>query len=203
MFKKLIVDPRIRSKHSELIESPVVVLVQQFTEIAVKDFRKEMEDAQQTGQPFVPILIDSYGGSVYGCLDMISHVEKCSLPVYTICTGKAMSAGAILFSTGQKRFMSEIATLMLHDAATNTVGKNEEIKADAKECDRLNKLIFQIMARNCDQKEGYFDKLIHEKSHADIFLTAKEAKKHKICTHIGMPEMLIEVKVKYSFIENA
>lgn len=198
----MIVDPRIRAKHGELIESPIVVLVQQFTEAAVKDFRKDMEDAQQTGQPFVPILIDSYGGSVYGCLDMVAHVEKCSLPVYTICTGKAMSAGAILFSTGQKRFMAENATLMLHDAATTTGGKIEEIKADAKECDRLNKLIFQIMARNCGQKENYFDNLIHEKGHADIFLTAKEAKKHKICTHIGMPEMLVEVKVKYTLVES-
>jgi len=197
----MIVDPRIRAKHNELITSPAIVTVQQFTETAVKEFREDMEKAQETGQPFIPIIIDSYGGSVYGCLDMVAQIRATKMPVYTICMGKAMSAGAILFSMGQKRFMAEHATLMLHDAATTTGGKIEEIKADAKECDRLNKLIFSILAKNCGQKENYFDNFIHEKGHADIFLTAKEAKKHKICTHIGVPEMITEVKVKYTLVE--
>lgn len=201
MFKKMIVDPRIRAKHSELIVSPSIVTVQQFTEIAVKEFREDMEKAQNTGQPFIPVIIDSYGGSVYGCLDMVAQIKSSKLPVHTICMGKAMSAGAILFSMGQKRYMAEHATLMLHDAATTTGGKIEEIKADAKECDRLNKLIFRILAQNCGQKDTYFENIIHEKGHADIFMTAKEAKKHKICTHIGVPELLVEVKVKYSFID--
>lgn len=199
MYRKLVVDPRIRVKNSDLVRPPVVVLVQQFTELAVKEFRLKMEKAHATGQPIIPIIIDSYGGSVYGCLDMISILKKSSLPVYTIVNGKAMSAGAILFGMGQRRFMSENATLMLHDAATMTGGKIEEIKADAKECDRLNKLIFNLLAQNLGQKDDYFYNLIHEKGHADWYLTSKDAKKHKLCTDIGVPEMKVEIKVDYQF----
>jgi len=100
---------------------------------------------------------------------------------------------------GEKRYMAENATLMLHDASSFSFGKVEEIKSDTKELERLNTLIFNLLAQNCDQKNDYFLKLIHEKGHADWFLTAKESKKHKICTHIGIPEMKIEVSVKYSF----
>ena len=167
MYRKLVVDPVIRARHADLIKTPVVVLVQQFNEQGVKDFREDMERAHSTGQPIIPILIDSYGGSVYGCLDMISMLQKASLPVYTVVNGKAMSAGAILFGMGQKRFMAQNSTLMLHDAATYTGGKIEEIKADAKECDRLNKLIFGLIAKNVGQKENYFYNMIHEKGHAD------------------------------------
>jgi ATP-dependent Clp protease, protease subunit len=199
MYKRIFVDPLIRAKHSELIDTPVVVIVQQFTEQAVKDFCADMEDAHKTGQPVIPIVIDSYGGSVYGCLDMITQVKRSTLPVHTIITGKAMSAGAILFGMGHQRWMAENATLMLHDAATTTGGKIEEIKADAKECDRLNKLIFKLIGENCGQKDDYFYNMIHQKGHADWFLTAKDAKKHKICTHIGTPQLQAKIKVEYSF----
>lgn len=199
MFKKLVVDPRIRAKHAELIECPQIVSVQKFDDEGVRLFQEQMEKAHSTGQPIIPIAIDSYGGSVYGCLDMIGHLQKATLPICTIVTGKAMSAGAILFGMGHTRYMAENSTLMLHDASMWTGGKTEEIKADAKEIERLNNLIFKLIAKNCGQKEDYFIKLVHEKGHADWFLTAKDAKKHKLCTQIGIPELTVEISVDYKF----
>ena len=194
MFKKLVVSPLIRVKHNDVIEQPQIVVVQKFTDEGVKEFREQMERAHQTGQPVIPILIDSYGGTIYGCLDMIALVEKATLPVHTVITGKAMSAGAILFAMGQKRYMAENATLMLHPASSWTCGKVEEVKADAKELERLNILIFKIVAERCGQPEDYYSK-----RHAEWYLTSKEAKRHKLCTHIGVPELKVEVSVKYSF----
>lgn len=199
MLKRMSVHPLIRSKKTELIEEPVVILVQEFTKEAVKSFREELDKAHSTGQPVVPIVIDSYGGSVYGCLDMVGHLKESTLPCHTICTGKAMSAGAILFGMGQSRYMAEHATLMLHDASSFTFGKTEEIKSDAKEVDRLNTLIFKLLSENCGQPEDFFSKIIHDKGHADWYLTAKEAKKYKICTNIGIPQLSINVSVDYSF----
>jgi ATP-dependent protease ClpP protease subunit len=199
MYKRLIVDPRIRAKHEDLIQPPVIVFVQKFTEEAVADFHEDMEEAHQTGQPIIPIVIDSYGGSVYGCLDMIAQVKKARLPVHTICSGKAMSAGAILFGMGEQRYMAPHATLMLHDASSVTGGKPEEVKADAKELERLNKLIFELLAENCGVKPDYFLKLLHDKGHSDYYLDAKKAKKHRICTHVGVPELHAKVEVSYTF----
>lgn len=199
MFKKLRVSPLIKTKHSELVEQPEIVHVQHFTDEGVKLFREQMEKAHNTGQPVIPILIDSYGGSVYGCLNMIGLLNKATLPIHTIVTGKAMSAGAILFAMGETRWMAEDATLMLHDASTWSGGKIEEVKADAKELDRLNNLIFKKIAKNCGQKDDYFLNLLHEKGHADWFLTSKDSKRHKLCTNIGIPEYSIQVDVTCTF----
>ena len=199
MYKKFVVSPLIRTKHADLIDQPIVVLVQKFDEDAVKEFRSQMELAENNWQPVIPIVIDSYGGSVYGCLDMLSAMEKSKKPIHTIVTGKAMSAGAILFSMGHERHMSQDATLMLHDVSSGSWGKVEEIKSDASEVDRLNKLIFKKIAANCGHKEDYFVSLIHEKGHADWYLTAKDCKKHKLCTNIGIPEFTIKIDVIHEF----
>lgn len=199
MLRKIVVDPLIKAKRSELVHEPVVVTVQKFDDDGVTKFKADMEDAHNTGQPIIPVVIDSYGGSVYGCLDMIAHVKRASLPVHTVICGKAMSAGAILFGMGQRRFMAEDATVMLHDASLGTWGKTEEVKADAKELERLNKKIFAILAKNCGQKQDYFLNLLHEKGHADWFLGAKEAKRHKLCTEIGVPQLTVKVSVSYHF----
>lgn len=199
MYKKLIVDPLIQVKSADVILQPIVVTVHEFNDKAVSEFTEQMEKAHQTGQPIIPVVIESYGGSAYGCLSMIEILQKASLPVYTITSGRAMSAGAMLFAMGERRYMAEKATLMLHDVASFSYGKVEELKSSTNESDRLNNLVFKLIAKNCEQKEDYFLKLIHEKSHADWFLTPKEAKKHKLCTHIGMPQLKVEVKVNYDF----
>lgn len=200
MYKKLIVDHNIRSKHSELINEPIIVHVQEFNDKGVKEFVENMERAHETGQPVIPIVIDTYGGSVYGCLNMIEIMQKATLPIYTINTGKAMSAGAILFAMGEKRYMSKNATLMIHEASNFTFGKVEELKADVYETERLNKLIFKLITENCNKNENYFLDIIHKKSHAEWYMDAKEAKKHNLCTNIGIPQLQIEVKVNYSII---
>lgn len=199
MYQRLIVDPAIRSKRSELLTHPIVVEVQKFDDEGVSKFRGDVDEAHETGQPVIPILIDSYGGSVYGCLDMIAHIKNAKLPVHTVITGKAMSAGAILFGMGRRRYMAEHATIMLHDASSVVGGKNEEVKADAKELERLNKLIFRLLSENCGQKPNYFLEHLHHRGHADWYLTPKEAKRHKLCTDISVPELRVTVSVTYSF----
>jgi ATP-dependent protease ClpP protease subunit len=79
------------------------------------------------------------------------------------------------------------------------MGKCEEIKAEAKEVERLNKLIFKIMADNCGKSEAYFSKLVHEHGHADWFLEADEVKKHNMVNHLRIPKIKIEFDVDMTF----
>ena len=81
----------------------------------------------------------------------------------------------------------------------NIDGLYESDISDAKEVERLNSLIFKLMAKNVGQKENYFLDIVHQKGHADWYLNIKEAKKHKLCTHVGIPELTIKVSVDYQF----
>ena len=180
---------------------PTIIRVRKFDDPAAKEFSNLMMKAQNTGQPVVPVIIDSYGGQVYSLMSMISDIRHSKVPVATIVQGKAMSCGAILFSFGAdgRRYMDPDATVMIHDVSSMNWGKIEEIKAGAEETERLNQKVYQMMAENCGHHKDYFLDMIHEKGHADWFLDADEARKHNLANHLHVPEMKIETKVNFKF----
>ena len=184
-------------KEYELQMQPVIVTVNKFDEESAKEFRTKMAMAHNTGQEIIPIVIDSYGGQVYSLMSMISTIKNSELPVATIVQGKAMSCGAILFSFGEegRRFMDPNATVMIHDVSSGQLCKVEEVKAAAKESDRLNQIVYKMMAQNCGKPDDYFLKLVDKKKHADWFLDATQAKKHGLANHIRVPKISVNVDV--------
>lgn len=189
-------------KEIELRQNPVIVTVNEFTEESAQKFNSEMSMAQNSGQKIIPIEIDSYGGQVYALMSMISSIKSSRIPVATIVQGKAMSCGAILASFGTEgyRYMSEHSTMMIHDVSSGAFGKIEELKSDVRETERLNDIVYKMMAHNCGKPEDYFTKIIHQRGHSDWFLDANTAKEHNIINHIKLPELVIEAKIEIDLI---
>tara|TARA_B100001094_G_C18169446_1_gene794210 strand:- start:644 stop:1249 length:606 start_codon:yes stop_codon:yes gene_type:complete len=184
-------------KEIELRSDPVIITVNKFDEESANEFATLISAAQNTGQSVVPIVIDSYGGEAYSLLSMIASLKSSKVPVATIIKGKAMSCGALFASFGEEglRFMDKDAILMIHDVSTMAFGKVEELKADAREAERLNKKLYTMMARNCGKADNYFLDLIHDKGHADWFLEAEEAKEHNIVQQLRIPSLKGKVTV--------
>lgn len=185
-------------KHDSLIKEPIVVTVRDFDEKAYEKFNEDFDQAHRTGQTVIPVVIDSYGGYAYSLMGMIGIIQSSKIPVITILLSKAMSCGAILFSFGQERYMAPYATLMIHDVATGGWGKIEEMKADVKEGERLNNIVYDMFDRNCDQPKGFFKELVHDRGHADWYIDAKEAIKLNLATKIGIPALNVSVKMDYN-----
>lgn len=188
-------------KDAELIKEPVIIRVENFNPESAREFAAQMESAHNTGQPVIPVIIDSYGGQVYSLMAMISEIQNSDIPVATIIQGKAMSCGAILSTFGAKgmRFMDPNATVMIHDVSSMAWGKIEEMKASTEEAARLNKIVFQMMAKNCGKNKDYFLDIIHEKGHADWFLDSDECVKHNIVQHLRLPKLKINFDVNIEF----
>ena len=74
--------------------------------------------------------------------------------------------------------------------------KVEEVKVSAEETERLNQIVYKMMAKNCDHPDDYFLELVHERGHADWFLDGKEAKKHGLASHLRLPTLEIDIDVK-------
>jgi len=178
------VDGRVKTKKpEELVDLPVVVRINKIdAEESFKVFSEEFNKACNNLQPVIPIIVESYGGAVDTAIAMGDLIRTASKPVATIVEGKAMSAEAFLFTFGANghQYMGPNARLMIHEVASWVQGKVNEIKADAAETDRLNTLVLAIMAKNCGKPADYFLKLIHEKNHADWYLTPAEAKRHNL-----------------------
>tara|TARA_R110000824_G_scaffold60853_14_gene162436 strand:+ start:13986 stop:14588 length:603 start_codon:yes stop_codon:yes gene_type:complete len=199
MLTKVVVSSLV--KEIELRKNPVVIRVNKFDEESTEKFIKLMSQAHNTGQPVIPIVIDSYGGQVYSLMAMIASIKNSELPVATIVQGKAMSCGAVLATFGEegRRFADPNATIMIHDVSSMEWGKVEELKASAKEADRLNDTIYKMMAQNCGKKDDYFLKIVDKKKHADWFIDAEAAKQHNIVNHLRVPKMSVDVNVDINF----
>lgn len=192
----------IKAKNDDLLEAPVVIEVNKFDEKAASDFRDQISDAHNTGQPVIPVVIDSYGGQVYSLLSMITDIENAILPVATICVGKAMSCGSVLLAWGDEgyRYIAPNARVMIHDVSAMEWGKVEELKAGTKEVEFLNDHLFRELAKKTGQRdEEYFLKKIHDKGHAEWYMSGEEAKKHKIVNHVKIPTLTANVNVEYTF----
>jgi ATP-dependent Clp protease, protease subunit len=196
------IDPLITvRKAKDLVVPPVVIRVNKFTEDSAKKFVESMEEAHNTGQPVIPIVIDSYGGAVYALLTMIDCIKSSKLPVATIVEGKAMSCGAVLLSYGTEgmRFAAPNSTVMIHDVAGMSIGKIEEVKANAEQMEVLNQKLFRGIAVNCGHDEEYFLQKIHEKGHAEWYLSAEQAKEQNLVQHIRIPTLDLQVQAAYTF----
>ena len=194
------VDPRFnRDKLKEFYQPPVIVRVTKFTEESLEEFSDDFNEAINTGQPIVPVEIDSYGGSVHSVMGMVIVMESSPIPVATICSTKIMSAGAVLFSFGTEghRYMHPDATMMIHDASYGKEGKVEDMKVSTQYADELNKRMFKKMARHIGQKSNFILDKIKERSHLDWFLTATEAKKLGIANHLRLPTMEVNVSLDF------
>lgn len=199
------IDERLHIKKlSEVLDGPKVIRVNKFDEEGLENFEEDMDEAIMTKQPVIPIVVDSYGGSAYGCLGMLAAIEQVEqqIPVATILTSKAMSAGAILFCWGTEgyRFMHPDAWIMIHDVGSFTEGKIEDIKAGAKMIDDMNQRMYKRLSKRLGHDAGYIGDLIKKKHHVDWFLNAKDAKKHKVTNHLTVPSFKAEISLNYEFI---
>jgi len=201
MKKILDIDRRIKGKPIDLVEEPVIIRVRDFNEESAEKFSLEMNKAHNTGQPVIPIIVDSFGGMVYSLISMMADIDNAKIPVATIAIGKAMSCGCVLLTCGAEgyRFMDANATVMMHDVSSWECGKIEEMKAGIKQSEKLHKKIFQRMAINCGHASDYFLKIMDQKKHAEWFFDAKEAKKHNIVNHVRVPEFKTKLSVEITF----
>jgi ATP-dependent Clp protease protease subunit len=197
-------DPYIRPSVQDLITAPVVIRVGDITERCALDFSKSISEAYNTGQPIIPVVIDSYGGDVYALLSMLSDIESSPLPVATIGVGKVMSAATILLAHGNPgaRFLDPNATVMIHEVSgASWWSKLTDMKVNMEETDRLNTMIYQKMAYACGYKDlSVFIKLLQKKNNIDIYMDAFETKKLKIIDKLGVPDFRMEISSKIELV---
>ena len=169
------------------------VRVGEFTSDAAQVFDRDLALVRLSRQPVCPVLIDSPGGDVYDLLHMIDALAAFPGVVVTVALGRAMSCGAALFTCGAQRYVAPSATLMLHDVSSDPVGgRVEEQRANVQETERLNRLVWQRMAKNIGKPAEYLIDLRRERGAGDWYLDAKEAVKVGLATHVGLP--LFEVR---------
>lgn len=207
MIETYVIDPRIAKKADTVAElfvvAPQIVRVTDFDdEELVEKFAEAVSRVTQSSQEILPIVIDSYGGDVYSLWALVDILSSVRIPIATIIEGKAMSCGAALFTCGTDgmRYIGPHATIMIHDvtATTHREGKSEDVKADAKETERLNRALYDLMEKNTRRRKNTFWKIVQDRGRADWYITPTEAVKLNIANHIGIPILKTTITVETS-----
>lgn len=197
-------DPRLQiEKPYELTAAPeIVYLAGEIDEEVATAFRRDLEVAEHNavaaGQEILPVCIDTPGGCIYSMMGMIDAMEACSITIATVVESKAMSAGAVLVTCGDRkhRYMGPNATMMLHSASGGLQGTIEEVEKNARELKRLDDISNEIMSRNCGKKRSFFAEKTKENG-PEWYINAKEAKKLGLISHIGIPILRTYITVTH------
>lgn len=166
------------------------IIVNDFTEQSARQFRKQVlaKVSQEPGAPLV-IYIDSYGGLLDSLNSMLETIEQVSVPIVTVCLGKAMSCGAVLLAAGDHRFCGRFSRVMIHQSTGGDYGPVEHLQKNVDECKRMNDMFMAFLAKRCGKSLDSLKQIIKDNDSRDLYLDAKEALKFGIIDAIGTPNI--------------
>lgn len=138
----------------------------------IRAYSKEFSEGEENTDIY--LYINSRGGVVTSLLAMIDAMNLVPNDFVTVGIGQCASCGAVLLSCGTKgkRYVTENARVLIHQVSGGMWGKNSEIQADAKETDRVNKLLIGMLAKNCGKTVEELEQLTLG---GDLILTAEQA----------------------------
>jgi len=120
----------------------------------------------------IKMYINSPGGMVSSLFTIIDTMNAIKSPVYTIAIGRASSAGAVLLSAGDKRFVGENARIMIHEVFAGAIGKIPDLRESMDEIEIVGKQIIETLAKNTGKPVAIIENDIFK---FDKFMSAQEA----------------------------
>ncbi len=122
----------------------------------------------------ISIYVNSPGGMIYAGLAIMDTMNLVRAEVSTIAVGVTASMGTVLLAAGQKgkRYALPNATIHMHQALGGGSGQASDVRIQARELDRNNDKIRQILADATGQP---MERIVQD-TDRDIYMTADEAK---------------------------
>jgi ATP-dependent Clp protease protease subunit len=162
----------------EVNSSSVEKVINMIFSINYDDDQKEAEYKDWVREPIM-LFINTNGGNAYDAFALGDVIRKSETPVYTIALGWCMSAGFLIYLFGHRRYMSEYATLMYHDVATQTSGKSEYVRQELSEMKRLADMMNNLIIKTSNIELKTLEDYINRK--AEWYIDAKKALELGLC----------------------
>jgi ATP-dependent Clp protease protease subunit len=139
--------------------------------------------ADESSKP-IHVYVNSPGGHVESgdsIHDIIKFVRS-SVPVYMIGTGWVASAGALIYSAGEKklRFCLPNTRFLLHQPSGGVMGPASDIDIEAREIIKMRERLSQIMA----SETGQTVERVRKDTERNYWMSATEAVEYGLATRI-------------------
>lgn len=143
----------------------------------------------------IMMIVNSYGGDVYGFLAVHDTMRMCRANIATVCVGKAMSAGfmALISGTKGKRFMTQNSRVMIHSVSSDMYGSLSQLSVELEENKKLQTLLESMII----QYTRINKKMLADFMKKDTYLNSEECLKLGIVDHIvkGPKNLFDNIKI--------
>ena len=142
----------------------------------------------------ISLYINSPGGVITAGLAIYDTMQYVRAPVSTICTGIAMSMGAVLLAAGApgRRFALPHSRIMIHQGSGGFRGNTPDVFIQVKEMEQLVRTTQEILAAHTGQP---MDKVVKD-TDRDLFLSPEQAVEYGIIDEVYKLPAIVPPKGK-------
>lgn len=178
--------PPQQQRHG-MADKGMFLFMDQFTSNSVKPVIEWIIEENLNPKPKknLQLIINSPGGDLHACFALVDTMKGSAIPVHTTGIGLIASCGFVTFIAGAKghRVLTPNTSILSHQFSWGTGGKVHELFAAVKEYNLTEQRMIDLYM---DCIDGMTEKKIREflLPAADVWLSAKDAKKLKICDKV-------------------
>jgi ATP-dependent Clp protease protease subunit len=142
----------------------------------------------------ISLYINSPGGVITSGLAIYDTMRYVRAPVSTICTGIAMSMGAVLLAAGApgRRFALPHSRIMIHQGSGGFRGNTPDVFIQVKEMEQLVRTTQEILAAHTGQS---MEKVVKD-TDRDLFLSPEQAVEYGIIDEVYKLPAIVPPKGK-------
>lgn len=130
-----------------------------FNEIRqVIQYNKEDIDIPVEERKPIRLILHSYGGSLDACFAFLDVMKISKTPVYTYNLNACMSAAALIFINGDKRFAMPKSTLLFHAGSGGAQGTYSQVVEQTENYKRLMKMLHENILEHTSIDKSYLTK---------------------------------------------
>jgi ATP-dependent Clp protease protease subunit len=150
-------------------------------------------DSEDPEKP-ISLYINSPGGVITAGLAIYDTMQYVRAPVQTICTGIAMSMGAVLLAAGAagRRFALPHSRIMIHQGSGGFRGNTPDVFIQVKEMEQLVHTTQELLAAHTGQS---MEKIVKD-TDRDLFLSPQEAVEYGIIDEVYKLPAIVPPKGK-------
>jgi ATP-dependent Clp protease protease subunit len=167
--------------YSDVDDKTILELSKEIKKVTLNLQKKKVELDDDSYKPVIKLHINSHGGLLHSGIAGADMLKQNKIPIYTFIEGAACSAATILSISGDKRYITENSTVIIHQLSGMCWGKYEELKQNL-----LNKKVLMNILRNLYLKNTRIpeDILNNHFFKKDICISAKQALRYGIIDKI-------------------
>jgi ATP-dependent Clp protease, protease subunit len=131
------------------------------------------------GDEYTPIIhlhLNTPGGCIYSAFSTVDIIRNLKCSLYTYVIGLCASAGTLISTIGQKRFMGKHSHLLIHQLSSGTIGTFSDMQADITTCENLMHTLKEFYKRQTKIPV----KKLQELMSRDVYLNAEECVSYNI-----------------------